>query len=834
MKVFGGFGGNGGCKAGGRASATPSRWMAAALAVALAWGAWGCCCAGGGGGRAPAPPPAQPRGGDDGDEWTTSPRNPRGIGSDPYFANATSAANVYVGQAQAGVVKIAVMPLKAATELIGASVSDMVVTELLRTRKYQLVERGQMGQVLNETELAMAGLSEAKAAESARMLGADSVVIGTVDEYGQQARAGDTYAVVGLAIRLIDCSSGKIVWSADLAKMCPDKNTPLPQHARAVVHELIAGLYQNLASQELAAPPAPPSGVSVSDLGMREATVAWDVPSLSVRYRIERAASAEGPFATVGEVAASAGRYTDRDGLRDGTTYYYRLRTINSKGQTSDPSEVVETMTAPPPDPPREVAARAPSSRCILLEWVPPRSEGIREYRVERAEGESGAWRQLATTAATMYTDGETAAGDIADSTLYRYRVFAVNRLGAESEASRTASVVSAPPPAPVPGFAGTADEVRCVPLSWEQPAEPDIAGYEIERADSPGDAFVRILHSATPGTTRFLDGGRDPGTLADGHEYRYRIRSYNKVGAYGTWTEPVAVRTRRPPPPPAGVLASQGLPRSSLVTWKESPDAKVTGYEIERTEEGSEAWRSAGQVAGRGNTSLSDRAGAPESAPTGRLKDGTAYLWRVRAVNTAGAKSDWSEPARAVTKPAPAAPSGVETTKRVAKGVKIRWKPNPEPDIAEYVVEGRSPNGWSTSWKTVARGPECLVSDTGLDDGEERIYRVKAIDTDTHESAWSEEVHGTARPIPDPPRALQAERTDGGVAVSFDPPRAGMSAFKVYRKKFIGEELLATVEEPRAVIAAPPPGDSFDVFVTAIDECGLESKPSERFTIGK
>ena len=122
-----------------------------------------------------------------------------------------SRANVYAGSAQTKVLKIAVMPLKASTELIGSSVSDMVVTELLRTRKYSLVERSQMARVVSEAELALAGLSETKAVEVAKLMGAEAVVIGTVDEYGTQAKGGDTYAVMGLSIRLIDCSNGRII-----------------------------------------------------------------------------------------------------------------------------------------------------------------------------------------------------------------------------------------------------------------------------------------------------------------------------------------------------------------------------------------------------------------------------------------------------------------------------------------------------------------------------------------------------------------------------------------------------------------------------------------------
>ena len=744
-------------------------------------------------------------------------------------------ANVFVGQAQSSIVKVAVMPLKAATELIGSSVSDMVVTELSRTQRYQLVERGQMSQFLSETELAMAGLSEAKAVEAAKLLGADGVVIGTVDEYTMQAKGGKTYAVVGLSIRLIDCANGQIIWSADHARMAGSDNTPLASHARAVVRELVSSLYRNLSIRGQGGatmlPPPTPSGVTVSDMGLREATVGWSIPSLSARYRIERANSEEGPFAPVGEAAAQAGRFTDRSGLRDATTYYYRVVPLAGNGTPGEPSDVVETMTAPPPDPPRNVSASAPSSRCISVSWTPPRSEGIREYRVERASANGMDWEAVGTTAAPGFKDGGRAGCDIADSTVYFYRVVAVNVVGAASEPSDEAEVESSPPPAPVPGFSATPDEVRCVPLAWEKSREPGILGYEIERADSPSGAFAIIAKVDAGAEPHYLDGKRNPGNLDDGREYRYRMRSFNNVGAFGEWTEPVPATTRFPPPAPEGVAAAQGMPRSSLVTWEKSPDDKVVSYEVERMEEGAGEWKQVGTLKGRDATSLLDRAGASASAPTGKLTDGTAYLWRVRAVNIAGAKSEWSEAARAVTKVAPRAPKGLATTTDEVGCVKLSWDANEEKDIAEYVVEARAADG--RSWKTVSKGSKkCVAEDSGLGNGVARVYRVKAIDANTHESEWSDEAPGSSRPLPDPPRALAAKIDGGDVVVSFEPPRDGLKEFKVYRKKFMGQELLATVAEPPAQIAAPPAGEKIDIFVTAIDERGLESKQSEKITI--
>jgi len=164
---------------------------------------------------------------------------------DNYFGNSRSRANVYVAPARSSAIaKVAVMPFKAQTELIGTSISDLFVTEVLRSGKYELVERSQMAKVLSETELALAGLSVSRAAEVGNMLGADGVIIGTVDECATVALRGHPYPVVGVTARMIDCKNGKIIWSVDLAKRAESKDITLPEHARAIVHEMMCGLYQ--------------------------------------------------------------------------------------------------------------------------------------------------------------------------------------------------------------------------------------------------------------------------------------------------------------------------------------------------------------------------------------------------------------------------------------------------------------------------------------------------------------------------------------------------------------------------------------------------------------
>ena len=198
-------------------------WMVlAGGALALA----GCCCGGGGGG---------------GSSRSTSPGT--------YYGPETAkGVRVYISPESKGkhaqqIRRVAVLPFKGPTEHIGISVSDMFVTEVLQSGRYELVERSQMAKVLGETELALSGLTSSQAAEVAQMIGAEGVIIGSVSEYEMIALSGKTFPSVGISARLIDADTGKIVWSADFADRGDSKGMTLSEQARNVVHSMISALY---------------------------------------------------------------------------------------------------------------------------------------------------------------------------------------------------------------------------------------------------------------------------------------------------------------------------------------------------------------------------------------------------------------------------------------------------------------------------------------------------------------------------------------------------------------------------------------------------------------
>ncbi|MDD2241091.1 MAG: CsgG/HfaB family protein [Kiritimatiellae bacterium] len=153
--------------------------------------------------------------------------------------------NVFVSWDAADIQKVGILPFKASTELIGASVSDMFVTEFMKMGRYDLVERSQMSGVLGETEVALSGLSSGQAAQLGQMIGAQGVIIGTVSEYEKVALSGRAYPVVGISIRLIHSGTGQIIWSVDYAKR-GGRNATLSQHARSVVQQMVTALTRQL------------------------------------------------------------------------------------------------------------------------------------------------------------------------------------------------------------------------------------------------------------------------------------------------------------------------------------------------------------------------------------------------------------------------------------------------------------------------------------------------------------------------------------------------------------------------------------------------------------
>jgi fibronectin type 3 domain-containing protein len=586
-----------------------------------------------------------------------------------------------------------------------------------------------------------------------------------------------------------------------------------------------------------------PEGVAVSDMGLREATITWTAPKDEVyRYRIERADSPSGPFSKLEEVAPRKLQYRDRGTeaapLKDNAAYYYQIVAIlDREGPESIPSKVVKTVTAPPPVAPGGISAVASSSRAVKLTWSPSTSPAVSLYRIERAPAGSEKFERAGVAPNPPFVDGGTAASTLKDSTRYRYRVVTVNRVSAESPPSTPVEVTTLPPPARVQKLVAVADEVRCVPLSWATSPEPDIVRYDLYRARSAAGPFEKITAVSGRTSGSYLDGATNPGNLEDEADYYYRIRAVNAVTAESADSETVKALTRGVPSEVGTVTPIGNRPREVLVNWPLSTDKAVVGYEIWRADEGSEEWVQVGRVPGREATSYLDRGEIKPKAGLGSLKDGTMYHYKVIAFNTAGIRSSASPAASARTKYRPATPAGLVVTTNMPLSIRMTWKPNPEKDISDYVVECADKADEDTFRKLVTVMPaqegELSAREMALESGVVRYYRVKAIDKDGLESDWCKPEPGRAKPIPGRPVSVVSQSAGTNVRVTWQAPaQPDVRRYKVWRKKFIGWDLISTTDQTNYLFEFTELSKPMTIAITAVDQDALESEMSDPLEI--
>ncbi|AFZ46817.1 Curli production assembly/transport component CsgG [Cyanobacterium stanieri PCC 7202] len=107
-------------------------------------------------------------------------------------------------------------------------VSDVVVGELVDTRKYRVIERSRLDDILNEQGLADSGLVDpGTAAQIGRLLGAELIMVGSITQFDLQER-GTGFGLFGFSLgnqtkkalvtlntRVINSTTGEIVMSAE-------------------------------------------------------------------------------------------------------------------------------------------------------------------------------------------------------------------------------------------------------------------------------------------------------------------------------------------------------------------------------------------------------------------------------------------------------------------------------------------------------------------------------------------------------------------------------------------------------------------------------------------
>jgi len=296
----------------------------------------------------------------------------------------------------------------------------------------------------------------------------------------------------------------------------------------------------------------------------------------------------------------------------------------------------------------------------VRLSWIPNTEPFLDKYRVYRGQSQTGPFVMVAEATGTAYSDG-----GLVNNTTYYYQITAVGRTGLESDPSAVASATpgDVPPAAPT-GLTATPVGLTVL-LQWAASPEPDVTRYRVYRSTTGraqiagaaglvldihnkfgvgevfrGGPYVLIREVTVPATS-WVDSG-----LTEGVEYWYRVSAVDATGNESPQCAEVGARPNLPPPTPANLRVTGFTKTSISLAWNAVSAGDLAGYNLYR-----------GTVSGDPNP-LKVNGATPLTVTTftdTTVSSNITYYYRVKAVDTWGGESAYSNEVAAAARGEPA-----------------------------------------------------------------------------------------------------------------------------------------------------------------------------------
>ena len=319
-------------------------------------------------------------------------------------------------------------------------------------------------------------------------------------------------------------------------------------------------------------------GVTLTSPNPGELAITWDAPSDAPDdYRVTWKKS-DGKWHSYkhantveGGNAFPTGTSHKVTGLAEGTAYQARVRAryhdgdgnVEQSGPWSETLEMTVAATPPPPPteeptaeptPPAEPTglSTTPSHNSVMLAWTDPSDDTITGYQVLRGPDADNlaALADDTGNANTSYTDDTVEA-----EKTYVYTISAKNADGLSPQSDPVSVTTPAAPPAKPTGLLTGASH-NSVLLSWDNPDDDTITGYQILR-DDDADSLAVLTDDTGSANTSYIDDTVEAETA-----YAYAIKARNAHGL-GPQSDPVSITTPAAPAEPEIALATAtGQPR--------------------------------------------------------------------------------------------------------------------------------------------------------------------------------------------------------------------------------------------------------------------------------
>ena len=484
--------------------------------------------------------------------------------------------------------------------------------------------------------------------------------------------------------------------------------------------------------------PAKPTGLTTED-GNTQVRLRWTGPNDSTITAWQYSVKTTGNYGAWMDIPGSGPatrRYTVV-GLTNNRTYKFRIRAVNDAGPGRASDERTGEPYAKAPEKPAGFRAD-PGDRKALLSWNGADDVSIQgwEYRRKESGGSYGSWTAMSGSGANTVKH---TVGSLENGTEYIFRIRAFNNAG-NGYVSDERSVTPVPSVPDMPtGFSVESGNRRAI-LTWDDPKNDTIRKWQYTYKTT-GDygAWIDMAGSGAA-TVRHIVSMLENGTV-----YTFRIRAVNDVGNGVESDESPAKPMATAPEKPAGLTALAGDRRITL-SWTDPSDASISKWQY--------AYGTGGDF---GEWIDIPGSGAATTAYTVTgLVNGTTYIFKLRAVNDAGAGPE-SDQASSTPLSVPAKPSGFTVTAGDALAV-LGWDNALNTTITGWQYSFKTSGNYG-AWTGVPGSGAATTGHTvaGLANGVDHVFRIRAVNASGN-GAESDAVAATPRPVPAKPAGFRTE----------------------------------------------------------------------------
>lgn len=532
----------------------------------------------------------------------------------------------------------------------------------------------------------------------------------------------------------------------------------------AAVNTWGTGVYSSSSSsQSPFTTPSAPLNVAGSP-SSAQATVTWTAAVANGRavtdYIIQFSSNSGSTWSTFADGTSTATSVTVT-GLTNGTAYVFRVAAVNSAGTSSYSTASASVTPQSVPSLPLSVAGTGGNTQVSLV-WTVPSSNGgrsITDYLVRYSSDSGSTWTSFAdgTSTATSAT-----ITGLTNGTSYVFQVAAINSVGTGSYSVASSAVTPFWLPGQPTSLTGTAG-INQVSLTWSAPASDGgsaITDYVVEYSTNSGSTWVTFVDAVSATTSATVTG------LTNGTGYIFRVTAKNAAGNGTASSTTSAIVPRTMPSAAQSVAGTSGNAQVAL-TWSapvSSGGSSITDYEVQYSSDGT-TW-----------SVFSDSVSTSTSATVTGLTNGTAYTFRVAAINAAGTGTYSVESSSVTPYTTPGTPTSVIATRGNAQ-VSLSWTvpaSNGGSAIIQYRVQYAPEGGddystWSSAIATLSTSTSYVV--TGLTNGTSYKFRVVAANAAGNGSYSTASSAATPFTTPGAPTSISTTNGDSQVALSWSAP---------------------------------------------------------------